>query len=114
VLGNLLDNALRFTPPGGSVTVSAQAEDESVRISVRDTGRGIAAVDVPHIFEQFFQADQGDEISRNGLGLGLYVSRQLITRQGGEMTAESRLGEGTTVSFTLPRAVRGARTGVSL
>lgn len=112
VLGNLLDNALKFTPAGGRITVSASVEDGSVRVTVHDTGRGIAAEDLPHIFEQFFQTAQDDEASRGGLGLGLFVSRELILRQGGDMQAESVLGEGTSISFTLPMAVRAARAGV--
>jgi signal transduction histidine kinase len=106
VLGNLLDNSLKFTPAGGHVIVSAAAEPDFVRVTVRDTGHGISAADLPHIFEQFFQSKPGDEAGRNGLGLGLFVSRDLITRQGGEMRAESELDHGTSISFTLPTAGR--------
>lgn len=114
VLGNLIDNALKFTPPRGVITVSATAEPTAVRFAVSDTGRGIDAKDVPHIFEQFYQANQGDEVSRSGLGLGLYVSRELIRRQGGDIAAQSRLGEGTTISFTLPLAMARAASEVSV
>lgn len=102
VLANLVDNALKFTPDGGSITIDATEDVGNVRVTVRDTGRGIRAEDLDRIFEQFFQAAQTDEVSRNGLGLGLYVCRDLIDRQGGAMWAESRLGHGTAISFTVP------------
>jgi signal transduction histidine kinase len=104
VLGNLLQNAVKFTPRYGRIDVSAAVDGATVRISVRDTGRGISASDLPRIFDQFFQAAQPDEASRNGLGLGLFISRDLILRQGGEMTAESAPGQGTSISFTLSLA----------
>jgi signal transduction histidine kinase len=94
--------------------VSADVEGDFVRVSVRDTGRGVAQADLAQIFDQFFQAKQGDEVSRNGLGLGLFVSRDLIVRQGGDMTAESVLGRGTTISFTLPMVGRPATVEVSV
>jgi signal transduction histidine kinase len=102
VLANVIDNALKFTPDGGSVTVEAVRDDGHVTVAVRDTGRGIRAEDLDRIFEQFFQAAQSDEVSRNGLGLGLYVCRDLIDRQGGAMWAESRVGHGTAIFFTIP------------
>ena len=102
MLANVIDNALKFTPQGGRVTVEAQPGANDVRVTVRDTGCGISPADLDQIFEQFFQARQSDEFSRNGLGLGLFVSRGLVQRQGGEMWAESQLGHGAAISFTLP------------
>lgn len=102
VLANLVGNALKFTPDGGSITVDATRDIGNVRVTVRDTGRGVRPEDLDRIFEQFFQAAQTDEVSRNGLGLGLYVCRDLVDRQGGTMWAESRLGHGTAISFTVP------------
>jgi signal transduction histidine kinase len=108
ILTNLVDNALKFTPRGGRVTVAAAQEDGFVRFEVRDTGRGIDAAALPHVFDRFYQADQSDSTSRNGLGLGLYLCRDLVRRQGGELLAESSLGAGTTMSFTLPLAPAAA------
>ena len=102
VLTNLLDNALKFTPRGGEVTVDAIAQGDLVRVSVRDTGCGIAAQDQDHIFEQFYQVAQRTQASRGGLGLGLYLCRNLIEQQGGTIWAASTPGAGTTVFFTVP------------
>jgi len=102
VLANVIDNALKFTPQDGRVTVEARPGANDVRVTVRDTGCGIRPADLDQIFEQFFQARQSDEFSRNGLGLGLFVSRGLVQRQGGEMWAESQLCHGAAISFTLP------------
>ena len=102
VLSNLVDNALKFTPPGGWITVEGVPAGDCVRVTVRDSGRGIPADDLDRVFEQFFQVRQGDEVSRNGLGLGLYVCRELIQRQGGVMWAESVPDRGTAICFTVP------------
>jgi len=102
VLSNLLDNAIKFTPSAGSVRVEAASAGNQVRISVRDTGPGIQPENLEHVFEQFFQEPHAEEASRNGLGVGLFVSRELVTRQGGAIWAESEPGGGTTVTFTLP------------
>ncbi len=112
VLANLIENALKFTPVGGTVTLSAEPAESVVRFVVRDTGCGIDPVALPHIFEQFFQAEQSDSVGRSGLGLGLFVCRDLVTRQGGEIRAQSRPGEGTTISFTLPAERQPADTEV--
>ncbi|HEY8720343.1 sensor histidine kinase [Pengzhenrongella sp.] len=102
VLVNLLENGLRFTPEGGEIRIEAEAQGDVVRVSVRDTGSGICPEDAAHVFERFFQAGQGDHQARNGLGLGLYICRDLIERQGGSIWIESTLGVGTTVAFTVP------------
>ena len=104
ILINLVDNALKFTPRDGRVTVAAAAEEGYLRFVVRDTGCGIDPAALPHVFDRFYQAEQSDSISRNGLGLGLFVCRDLVHRQGGELTAASVVGAGTTMSFTLPLA----------
>ncbi len=105
ILTNLVENALKFTPRAGRVTIAAAAEEGFLRFEVRDTGCGIDAEALPRVFERFYQAEQSDSISRNGLGLGLFVCRDLVRRQGGELTATSAVGAGTTMSFTLPLAV---------
>jgi two-component system phosphate regulon sensor histidine kinase PhoR len=100
VLLNLLQNALNFTPSGGSVTLIAAPEDDHVVVRVQDTGIGIAPDDLPHIFERFYKADRAR--SSGGTGLGLAIAKHLVERHGGRIWAESQLEQGTTVSFTLP------------
>jgi signal transduction histidine kinase len=102
VLTHLVDNALKFTPDGGRITLGAVAGGDRVRVTVRDTGRGIPAEHLDRVFEQFFQVEQGDDSGRSGLGLGLFVCRDLIQRQGGVMWAGSPLDHGTAISFTIP------------
>lgn len=104
VLDNLLDNAMKFTADGGSVELAATCDEAGVRVSVRDTGRGIRSENADRVFEQFFQEPGPDEAARNGLGLGLFISRQIVEMQGGRIWVESAVGEGTTVTFTLPLA----------
>jgi signal transduction histidine kinase len=112
VLGNLLGNALKFTPRGGRVDVGAAADGAEVRWWVADTGPGIAPDDLPHLFDAFWQARRGD---RRGLGLGLAIVKGIVEAHGGRAWAESTLGEGTRVTFTLPSAPPSAsRAGVSL
>ena len=104
VLANLFDNALKFTPPGGTITVEAVPQDGEVRVAVRDSGRGLHPEDIERIFEQFYQASNHGDESRSGLGLGLFICRDLIERQGGTIVARSSLGHGTSMIFTLPIA----------
>lgn len=104
VLDNLLANALRHTPAGGTVTVTAQRVDESVQITVTDSGEGIAAEDLPHVFERFFRADRGRSHAEGaGTGVGLPISRAIITAHGGTLVASSEgLGRGAVLTVTLP------------
>ena len=102
VFSNLLSNALRFTAPGGSITVSAIPEDQMVRFSVTDTGSGIPHQFMQRIFEQFFRAP--DQKSETGAGLGLAIAKQIVEAHGGSINVESEEGKGTTFSFTLKRA----------
>jgi len=105
VLSNLLVNAIKFTPPGGSVFVTAAAEpgQARVRISVRDTGPGIAKEDIPRLFERYWQAPR---LLRAGSGLGLFIAKGIVEAHGGQIEVETAPGAGTTMSFTLPtRAV---------
>jgi signal transduction histidine kinase len=99
VLSNLVGNALKFTEPGGVVTMRARADDARVVLAVEDTGIGIPAEHIPHLFDRFWQARRSD---RRGLGLGLPIVKGLDEAHGGEVWVESREGVGTTVSFTLP------------
>jgi len=98
---NLLSNAIKFTPAGGAVAVRAARQAGELRISVTDTGPGVAAEDQARIFEEFQQAAAGKE-QRDGTGLGLALSKRLVELHGGRIWVESELGQGSTFSFTLP------------
>ena len=101
VIFNLLSNAVKFTPAGGSVDVRATRVNGDVRVSVADTGPGIAAEDLERIFEEFQQTEAGFE-QREGTGLGLALSKRLVELHGGRIWVESEVGEGSTFVFTLP------------
>jgi CheY-like chemotaxis protein len=101
VLENLMGNALKFTGQRGSITVGAGRRDDKVVIWVKDSGSGIAPEQMPHIFDRFWQAKKKE---RRGIGLGLSISKAIVEAHGGEIWAESTLGEGTTVFFTVPTA----------
>ena len=104
VLQNLLDNALRYTPAGGEVHVLVAAPDGRHRVPllVRDTGRGIAAHDLPHVFDRFYRSDQVREKAKDGLGLGLAIARKIITLHNDDLTVASTEGAGTCFTFSLP------------
>jgi PAS domain S-box-containing protein len=102
VLVILLDNAIKFTPEGGAITVSAAPIDGAVRVSVHDTGPGIAAPDLPRLFDQFFQVDSGLTRTKGGTGLGLSIAKALVEAHGGTLGVESTPGAGSTFWFALP------------
>lgn len=93
----MIDNAIKFTP-GGRVGIAAKREGDHVLIEVKDNGKGIAPEDMPKLFTKFFQADT----SVPGMGLGLSICRMLVEAHGGKIWCESKLGKGSTFSFTLP------------
>jgi signal transduction histidine kinase len=99
VLANLITNAIKFTPRGGTIRVSGDLVGNSVQVSVRDTGVGIPAHLTAAIFERFCQVAEHD---RRGLGLGLYISKCLVQAQGGRMWAESQIREGSTIRVSMP------------
>ncbi|HVP17996.1 MAG TPA: HAMP domain-containing sensor histidine kinase, partial [Spirochaetia bacterium] len=101
VLTNLIENALTFTPAGGSVRVALSGEDGAVQVSVTDTGTGIGPDDLPHIFDRFYRADRSRDRSREGAGLGLAIAREIVELHGSALQVESRVNEGTRFSFTL-------------
>ncbi|HET9449433.1 MAG TPA: PAS domain-containing sensor histidine kinase, partial [Aggregicoccus sp.] len=100
VLGNLVGNALKFTPAGGRITVGVAPRDGQVLFWVADTGPGIPGEQLPHLFERYWQGRSAD---RRGAGLGLSIVKGLVEAHGGRIWAESRAGEGSTFFFTLPR-----------
>ncbi|NKB69651.1 MAG: HAMP domain-containing protein [Candidatus Latescibacteria bacterium] len=101
VLDNLLDNALRHTPAGGSVSLRAGAREEMVEICVADTGPGIPPEDLAHIFERFYQVDKVRAQGEGNSGLGLAIARSLVEAQGGRLEVESRVGGGTVFVIAL-------------
>jgi signal transduction histidine kinase len=102
ILTNLVSNAVKFSPLGSLVTVSAAPEEEMVVFSVRDRGRGIPGDKLEEIFERFVQVDASDTRDKGGSGLGLAICKDLVERQGGRIWVQSELGHGSTFSFTLP------------
>ena len=104
----LLDNALKYTPEGGSVTVRVKQEDHSVALEVSDTGAGIPEDQLPLVFERFYRADAAR--TTEGVGLGLSIARQIAEAHGGTLEARSKSGEGTTFTLLLPRQESGPGT----
>jgi signal transduction histidine kinase len=104
VLGNLMANALRHTPQGGCVTLSAAAVEDGVEISVSDTGVGIQPDDLPYIFERFWRGEKSRSRAGGGSGLGLAIVKQLVEMHGGSIAVKSVPGAGSTFRFTLPQA----------
>ena len=102
VIVNLVNNASKYAPDTPQIFVHVTAEDDMIRISVRDTGPGVPAEEIPHLFDRYYRADtSGRQVS--GLGLGLYISAEIVHRHGGEIGVDSELGHGSTFWFKLPR-----------
>jgi two-component system OmpR family sensor kinase len=99
---NLVENAMKFTPRGGVVTLSIYADEGSARVVVQDTGPGIRPEDLPHIFERFYRAPAGGGRVTGGAGIGLAVARWIATAHGGDIEVESELGAGSTFTVRLP------------
>lgn len=102
ILTNLVDNAINYTPAGGSVTIKAQANGEYILVDVKDTGIGISEENKKKIFDRFFRADDSAVQKVSGTGLGLAIVQSLVDMHGGELIVNSKLGEGSTFSFSLP------------
>ncbi len=99
-LVNLLDNAVKFTPDAGSITLASEEDGDGVRVHVSNTGRGIAPEHLPHVFERFYKADRSRR--DGGTGLGLAIVKHIVQLHGGEVTVQSREGEGATFTFRIP------------
>ena len=102
VLDNLIGNAVKFTPEGGEVSLETRVEDDHVVLEVTDTGIGIAAEDLPNVFDRFFRSPDSVRMAIPGTGLGLSIARSLIELQGGDINVTSSVGNGTTFTATLP------------
>jgi signal transduction histidine kinase len=105
VVINLVGNAIKFSEPGSSVAVNAEKQPHDLLFQVTDHGIGINEESQKHLFERFYRAE--GETVRGGTGLGLYISKQIIDAHGGRIWAQSKFGEGSTFSFTLPLNGKG-------
>ncbi|MBQ3352932.1 hypothetical protein IJG89_01095 [Candidatus Saccharibacteria bacterium] len=103
ILDNLIDNALKYTPEGGSIYVNVRGDGDRVLINVTDTGIGISPEDLAHIFQKFYRVDNSDTRTIGGTGLGLHIVKQRVEAMGGKVWAESAFGEGSTFYVSLPR-----------
>jgi len=101
-IANVLFNAVKYTPPGGKVSLEAGTEGDRVRIRVADTGIGVPEADASRIFEEFYRADNARETERDGTGLGLAFAKQVVERHGGRIWVENNPGGGSIFTFTLP------------
>ncbi|RIL01653.1 MAG: PAS domain-containing sensor histidine kinase, partial [Proteobacteria bacterium] len=104
VLANLLDNAIKYSPPGGEIRVRMRGAGDRLRVEVEDTGIGIPPKDLPRIFERFYRVDAGRSRALGGTGLGLAIVKHWVQALGGETGCDSQLGHGSTFWFELPRA----------
>lgn len=108
VLDNLIENALRHTPPGGRIAISAEPDDGQIRVTVEDTGSGIAPEDLPHIFDRFYRGRNGGSHRHEGAGLGLAFVKRVIELHGGTVSVASTLGAGAHFEFRLPTSLPAA------
>lgn len=102
VLRNLLTNAINHTEAGGEIVVQAARQKSEIEVKVSDNGEGISPRDLPHIFERFYRADESRSRATGGSGLGLTIAKRIIEAHGGKIWAESKKGQGTTLTFTIP------------
>ena len=103
LLLNLVDNAIKYTPAGGAIVLSLRAEGDDALLEVRDSGPGIPAADLPHIFDRFYRVDKARSRRIGGAGLGLSIVRGIAVSHGGGVEVESAPGVGTTFRVRLPR-----------
>ena len=110
VLANLIENAIKYTPAGGGITISAEANDSEVIVHVKDTGIGIPAESIPRIFERFYRVDKGRSREMGGTGLGLAIAKHILLQHGGRIWVDSSPGEGAVFHFALPLQRRVSAT----
>lgn len=103
IMDNLIENAIKYTPSGGSIYINVRGDNDRALINVTDTGMGISSDDLAHIFQKFYRADNSDTRTIGGTGLGLYLVKQRVEAMGGRVWAESAFGEGSTFYVSLPR-----------
>jgi signal transduction histidine kinase len=111
VVANLVGNAIKFTPRNGSVTLVVEPTRDGARLLVTDTGVGIDASEIPHVFERFYRGSMANEARGSGSGLGLAIVKSIVDMHGGRIAVESQVGAGTTVTVVLPRQPRPADEG---
>lgn len=104
IVSNLIDNALKYNRPGGSVTVTMEKKDKEALVSVKDTGIGVPPEALKHLFQKFYRADNAKASTKKGTGFGLYIVKEIVEKLGGRIWVESALNKGTTFYFTLPLA----------
>lgn len=103
VLGILIDNAGKYTEPGGSIVVESRVESDEIVVRVSDTGKGIAADELPHLFDRFYRAERARSGATGGFGLGLAIAKSIVDNMESTLEVESELGRGTTFTFRVPR-----------
>jgi signal transduction histidine kinase len=110
VVSNLLGNAVKFTPPGGCITVTVSYENSMIRVKVADTGLGIPQADLGKIFDKFYQVTRktDERVGSGGTGLGLTICKAIVEKHGGSIWVESKVGKGSTFCFTLPARLEGS------
>ena len=104
VISNLLTNALRYTPKDGIVDIGLKKKDSTIEVWVKDTGPGIPHEELPYIFDRFYRVDKSRSRISGGTGLGLAIAKYFVEAQGGRIRAESEVGKGTCITFSLPIA----------
>ena len=102
VLSNLISNAIKYSPNGGEIRIRGQVHPQQVIVCVSDQGPGIAAEDIPHVFDRFYRATDASRTTK-GAGLGLYLARAVVEAHGGRIWVDSKSGEGARIRFSLPR-----------
>jgi signal transduction histidine kinase len=103
LVGNLLENAVKYTPPGGKVWLGLRGGESEITIVVSDTGIGISPEAMPHIFEEFYRGPNAKAVGKEGTGLGLSLVKRIVDLYQGKVQVQSELGKGTTFTVTLPR-----------
>ena len=102
VIYNLFDNAVKFTPENGKITVSAVNDGEGTKVTIRNSGAGVSEEEIARIFERFYKVDKSRSFDTKGVGLGLYIVKTIVNMHEGEISASSKLGEYTEFSFYIP------------